>query len=206
MSGICGVFSSRGSLTLTAWVLEAPTGNSGNWQRFFNKGTYAMAQQDPNQIIAIIDPAGWTTAVPAAEASEGKWRFVAVTYGGSDDPNRTTYGIYDDDDVIDVLHSGIVAQEGTGTSGLNVLIGGGQPSAPDPSYNYGGSVDDVRVYNYALTADDIQGLYSAMTSQALCMDIDDPGLEYDFNLDCKVSLEDFASFAAAWLNTQLQGP
>lgn len=59
---------------------------------------------------------------------------------------------------------------------------------------YNGGIDEVRIYNYALTADQVADLY-----------VNDAGPycrwkpTYDINNDCEVTLADFALIAAEWL-------
>ena len=187
-------------LTLTAWLL-GPSG--GDWHRALDKtDSYGFIQHASNSIVAQVSLGGWQNAIPAAEGSEEKWRFVAVSY----DPvtgEQTTYGVYDDDDIIDVLHSSAVpmGQE----SGANPLRIGGR--SPETEYNYQGAIDDVRVYNYPLTPSELQTVFAEVSSAPLCMNLTDETIEpFDFNKDCQVNLEDFAVFAAAWLNSNVVNP
>ena len=197
-------------LTLSAWVLGP---SSGAWKRAVDTNNYGIVQHDSNSISVIVsNTGGWKTVVPSAEGSEDEWRFVAITYEPNElDPSngvRTDYGIYDDDDIIDVLHRTVRAESSPGGSiSQNLSIGGSQLDNPDPLYNYDGAVDDVRVYNYALTEAEIVAVYGALTDAPLCLSLDDPTIApYDYNNDCKVTLEDFAVFVQSWLDSQLVGP
>ncbi len=187
-------------LTLTAWLL-GPSG--GDYHRAVSKtGSYDIWQQNAGWIDAIVGVNGWRNAVTADEANEGKWRFVAITY----DPEtneEVIYGIYDDDDVIDVLHSNTFSSSVPQTTDNHLRIGGRSPNS-NTQYFYEGSIDDVRVYNYALTASDIQAIYAEMTSLPLCMNIENPAIApYDYNKDCQVNLEDFTHFVSSWLECGL---
>ncbi len=62
-----------------------------------------------------------------------------------------------------------------------------------------GAIDDYRFYNYALTADEIAGLYIGQVGGYLC--VSKPAL--DFNDDCIVNLGDLEVFAASWLESGL---
>jgi hypothetical protein len=194
-------------LTLTAWILGP---SSGDWKRPVDTDNYGIVQHDSNSINVIVsDTGGWKTVVPSAEGSEGKWRFVAITYEPNDlDPSngeRVDYGIYDDDDLIDVLHRTVYATGIPGGSiSQNLSIGGSSLDNPETPYNYDGTVDDVRVYNYALTSEQIQAIWAEMTDVPLCLTLDDPAVApYDYNNDCKVTLDDFAVFVQSWLDSQL---
>ncbi|MBN2210803.1 MAG: LamG domain-containing protein [Sedimentisphaerales bacterium] len=66
----------------------------------------------------------------------------------------------------------------TGTYGLDALI------------------DDIRLYNYALSAADVMKVYANVTGIVPC---DNPPAG-DTNGDCNVDLDDFANVAASWLD------
>ena len=64
---------------------------------------------------------------------------------------------------------------------------------------FNGQIDDIRVYNYARSQEEIIDLYYEMLETAVCLTPN----HYDFNDDCIVDVSDFASFAADWLNCGL---
>jgi hypothetical protein len=55
-------------------------------------------------------------------------------------------------------------------------------------------MDDVRVYNYSLTADEAGQLYADIEGN-FCR----TAQTYDYSGDCKVDMADFSIFAAQWL-------
>ncbi|MEN6307139.1 MAG: LamG-like jellyroll fold domain-containing protein [Anaerohalosphaeraceae bacterium] len=63
-----------------------------------------------------------------------------------------------------------------------------------------GQMDEVRVYNYALTPEEIAARYIADADLA-SMCLSKPA--YDYTNDCKVTLDDFALFAGQWLDCGL---
>ena len=188
-------------LTLTAWVL-GPSG--GDWRRPVNKNaSYALTQQANDDINTLIQGGAppWQNAIPANKADV--WRFVALTYD-PETSERVTYGIYDADGPIEVLNSAtLTLDQADIVSGFdNVIIGGA--SATASTFNYPGSVADVRLYNYALDAFDVIAVYHEMLpEEPVCTDPDDPSLQFDFNNDCRVDLADFAMFATEWLNSNV---
>ncbi len=193
-------------LTVTAWIL-------GPSERYsypvYKHGNYAFAQWPEEEILSLIEGGNglWQMMVPLGEGSEGEWRFVAITY----DPiaeEQTAYGIYDDDDILDVLHSEAVATAITPYDDVeNPLYIGGSVFHAAADGIYDGAVDDVRIYNYALTPSQLQGIYASMTGNPLCMDLAEPTLApYDYDNDCQVTLADFVAFAGAWLNTEIVIP
>jgi hypothetical protein len=70
----------------------------------------------------------------------------------------------------------------------------------------GSMLDDPKIYNYALTSDEIAAQFNAVTGNTLCVELAFAGKYYDTNGDCVVDLVDFADFAAAWLATGLSHP
>ncbi|MEN6309547.1 MAG: LamG-like jellyroll fold domain-containing protein [Anaerohalosphaeraceae bacterium] len=65
-----------------------------------------------------------------------------------------------------------------------------------------GWVDEVRVFNYALSPSAVANLYVSLAGGSICAEAP----TYDFTEDCIVNLEDFAVFAAAWMNSSLVTP
>ena len=69
---------------------------------------------------------------------------------------------------------------------------------------FGGAIDNLKVYNYAIAPEDIALEYSDVTGQPGCIYLDFDGSL--FNVDntgssyCQVDLADFAVLAASWLN------
>lgn len=63
---------------------------------------------------------------------------------------------------------------------------------------YNGALDDIQIWNYAKSADDIANLYSD-TAGNFCR----TRPTYDWDSNCKVDLPDFASIAAQWLDCGL---
>ena len=59
-----------------------------------------------------------------------------------------------------------------------------------------GTIDDLKLYNYAITAKNVEVLYANMLGLPIC-EVD---LEGDINGDCAVDLNDLAIMAAQWLN------
>ena len=75
---------------------------------------------------------------------------------------------------------------------------------PDGSAgNYNGLVDDVKIYSYALTREEVADEYQAVIPGAQCIYPDFIGVEYDVNDNCIIDLPDFAAIAEIWLATGL---
>jgi hypothetical protein len=65
---------------------------------------------------------------------------------------------------------------------------------------FNGRIDELKIYNYALTKQEIAEEYYTVTGvESICdMEIYDL-YDWDFNHNCKVDLPDFAEIAAKWL-------
>lgn len=80
-------------------------------------------------------------------------------------------------------------------------IGAGQNESINHDYFFGGAIDDVAIYNYAMDGMEVGRLYHEVSGETVC--VDDIGLEFDWNDNCVVDLEDFAIFAEVWLNCRI---
>ena len=82
------------------------------------------------------------------------------------------------------------------TNTFPVIIGAETSGAFSP---YTGLIDDVRIWNYAIDPVEAALLYTDFNPGAeIC--VDNVGLAYDINGNCKVDLGDIAAFAATWMN------
>ncbi|MEN6306900.1 MAG: LamG-like jellyroll fold domain-containing protein, partial [Anaerohalosphaeraceae bacterium] len=63
-----------------------------------------------------------------------------------------------------------------------------------------GKADDLRIYNYALSADEIIQAYYDVTGKKVC--VDKPAM--DLNNNCVVDMADLAMLAASWLESGLR--
>ena len=61
-----------------------------------------------------------------------------------------------------------------------------------------GKIDDARVYNYALSHEEVVDLYYEMLEIPVCMNPNDPMLRLDANNDCQIDMFDFSQLAADW--------
>jgi hypothetical protein len=80
----------------------------------------------------------------------------------------------------------------------------------DGTNYFSGAIDNLRVYNYEVTAEDIVAEASAITGEPGCIIHDFAGSNLNVNQlgtsYCKVDLADFAEFAANWLNDGFYQP
>ncbi|ARN55757.1 LamG-like jellyroll fold domain-containing protein [Sedimentisphaera salicampi] len=66
-----------------------------------------------------------------------------------------------------------------------------------------GVFDEIKMYNYALTTDEIAQQYYDITGETFCKDPYSDALMYDFDGNCRVDLADFAIFALDWQESNL---
>jgi len=70
----------------------------------------------------------------------------------------------------------------------------------DGSFPFNGALDDFRIYNYSLSAEEVAELWYSVTGEAVCIN---PPDAFDYDEDCDVDLADFAIFAGHWLESGL---
>ncbi len=81
------------------------------------------------------------------------------------------------------------------------LFGAGANESDAHDFFFYGLIDDAQMWNYALDSRQIAHIYTDQTGETVC--VDSEGLQYDYNGNCVIDLEDFATFAATWLNCRL---
>ena len=129
------------NLTLAAWVYSNGTGGSD--AQITGKGTtvYGLTHHTDGKIWFYINNGGnaLTTAL-----STGAWHHVVATF-----ENGTTMKIYMD---------GVYKTQRTSTSASTGT--GGTFTIAGATSDFNGQIDDIRIYNYALTATQVKTLYN----------------------------------------------
>ncbi|MGQ8338409.1 cadherin domain-containing protein [Sunxiuqinia sp. A32] len=141
-------------VTLSAWI--QPTLASGGYQGIIMHGgpnfdSFALYIHTNNQTIGFKTSgtsSSWTSVVAPA-LFDGNWHHLTATYDGSQKI------IYLDNTVLVKANSTGLIESG---AGYNLLIGAGRDETP-PTLIYTGLIDEVRIYNYALTSSEISELY-----------------------------------------------
>ncbi len=178
-------------MTISLWI--RPSSTLG-WSRAldFGNGT--------SSYLFITPDAGWgvmrfairtpsineqlleTSAIPA-----GQWHHVAVTLTGN------TGRLYRDGELVATNTSMTINPIDVGAI-LNYI---GKSQWPDPEFN--GMIDDLKIWNYALTTVDVAKEYLAIQGGSVCNREIYDQQAYDTNGNCIIDLPDFVSFAARWL-------
>ncbi len=179
-------------LTLAAWI----TWNGGaNWQRIldFGNNTSEYLFLSPisgggNLRFAITTGGGGSEQrVETAPMPVEQWVYVAVTLRGD------TARLYVNGELIQT-NTGVTLDPMDIRPTLNYL---GKSQFDDPYFN--GLIDDLKIYNYARTTEQIALDYLAVRGDWICNN--ELTLPYDFDGDCRIGLSDFAIFADTWLQS-----
>jgi hypothetical protein len=185
-------------ITISAWVYSS---GGSNWNRILDFGNdtnnYMFLCVNPGsvnrQVRFAVKVAGNEQSVSsAAEAlPDNTWVHVAATLTG------TTGRIYINGELAGTNTSMTLDPVSYGPS-VNNWIARSQWGAGDGYFN--GMLDDLKIYNYARTTEQIAQDYLGIQGGWVC-NYELYDLPYDFNGDCTVDLADFAIFAAAWLDS-----
>ena len=115
----------------------------------------------------------------------GQWTHVAISYNSA---GATKVYI---DGVDTAFTGGWASLLAAGTAGITI----GTP--PAGSFGFNGLLDNLLIYDYALTQEEVQNV---MLSNSVCVAVDDYFvIVSDLNADCYVDLLDLAIFADEWL-------
>lgn len=142
-------------ITISAWVRPLKKSNAANYSAITAKGgsLYAlMIRQDGIVTFYLQGVANWLTNDGTKDLFDGSWHYVTATYDGN------FQRIY-----VDALLMNSNAITGTITSSsVTTVIGRDTTGAS--TYVFNGSLDDVRIYNRALSAKEITQLYNMGTN------------------------------------------
>ena len=167
-------------ITLAVWVKTNDAGNREH-NPYVMKGdySYALKYRSTNEIEFFIFDGGWRfVRYDAGISFNDVWHHIAGTYDGN------KLKLYIDGGLeATTAHTGSI-----NISAYNVNIG---RNSMIPDRLYGGMIDDVRIYNYALTDDEI--LYLSCTEP----------IKGDIDGNCRVDFRDFALLLSEWLTCNL---
>ncbi|UCG59104.1 MAG: LamG domain-containing protein, partial [Phycisphaerales bacterium] len=136
------------------------------------------------------------TITTAATAQAGVWTHFAATWDRSSD--LILYA-----DGVEIGRTDLTGENFLSNAGVYHLIGG--PGDRDAGRDWDGAIDDVRVYDYALSPDEIETVmdggslgqrYYALTSPANVYDAEPTNSK-------RIDFKDYAQLADMWLDEQL---
>ncbi len=180
--------------TISMWAKWAGQTSPSTWQGLIGKRTVNSAEGMMWQVEVdsnnnnVVYKNGSGDTVTTDTLPTGEWEHLAVVYDGT----TTTF-----------YRKGVSAASGTvsPTAGTEAAMSLGATQIDEQgviSVLFNGNLDDIQIYNYALSNTQIGDIFYAVTGEPVC--IGDYASEFDFNEDCLVNLSDFAAFAAKWLD------
>lgn len=185
-------------ITISAWVYN---GGGSNWNRILDFGNdtnnYMFVCVNPggvnNAVRFAVKVGGTEQTVTTADGSlpVGQWTHVGATLTGS------TARIYINGE-LSVTSTSLTNDPVTYGPSVNNWLGRSQWGIGDGYFN--GKIDQLKIYNYALSTVEVGQDYLADTLNAYVCDRQTYDLgNYDTNGNCLLDLYDFASMAARWL-------
>jgi hypothetical protein len=187
-----------GGLTFNLWAY--PT-HAYSWARFLSFNNSTTTDQASDNIFFcregtsttlhfnVYDNAISTGPVTAAGAiALNVWQMFTVTVDSTGATVLYKNGVPIATGEVDVPNSDPRVNNWIGRSGWTA----------DALYR--GRLDDIRIYNYALTPAEVATLYTNVrTTEYIC--VPDPGnpLAYDFTGDCRVNLDDLEVMVESWV-------
>ena len=190
-----------GQLTFSVWAKWAGQPATPVFQGLVGKRntwlvTDMMWQLEiANNAASLVAFKNVSTTVNSPILPLNEWELVTVTVSG------TTATVY---------RNGVAAASGnftfnTGT-GATLMLGavGQDPALTVPTAPFNGVLDDIRIYNYAMSAVEAAYLYTDTSGESVCMAANNATLQaYDFDKNCKVDIGDLVELARHWLYDQL---
>ncbi len=145
-----------GNFTVSAWVYPLQADNA--WHSIIGRDSYIdnvwiALKENTNDFSVYLEDVIQTSTTGGNLWTNNQWNHIAITYNGS---LVQTYvdGIFKEN--LPGTYSGVI---GSSNVGLNIGDVG--------AYDMNGSIDEVRIYNRALTPTEIAGLYSGTKSRHL---------------------------------------
>ena len=140
------------SFTFSSWIKSTDSDegmivvrDSGN--NTYNEWYFGLNHNNLNGNLSIWDGSNWH-ATSSANVNDGGWHMATITYDGS------VIRMYKDGNLVATTSSVTTNYSSTD----DIYIGGRNPALPR---YFNGVIDDVRVYNRALSASDISELFVA---------------------------------------------
>lgn len=179
-------------ITIACWVYW---NGGGAWQRIFDfgNGTGEYMFLSPNSggdnLRFVVGGEGNEQNVQTATLATGEWTYVTVTLNG--DSGR----IYVNGELAATNQN--FTYNPLQVNMADNYIAYSQFSG-DPYFD--GWIDDLKIYNYARTTEQVAQDYLDVRGAYVCNN-ELEALVYDFNDDCQTTLEDFAMFVSEWLGS-----
>ena len=209
--------------TITAWVyVDTPYPSWASIIKHWNGGItrgmfhFGLSSSTGGKLNLQVDQANQTgiTIEDSEMLPTGQWQFVAATadgeyirvyrMGANEAVSSRTF------EVASHTYDGTLNYTSTKWVGIGckpAAEGSGDDPGADPGAPgfWDGKLDDIRVYNYGLNAEQIADIFGS----SVCIYSKNPvpnWVSMDYNNDCVVSLADFAVLANEWLQGGVYNP
>ena len=193
-----------GGMTVLAWIKTTETG----WGAIASKAAREVDAQigwvleHEGDTVYMTFRGGGSTGVDGSIA-DGQWHLVAGTY----DPETGITSVYASY-VNDLGNAQLVSS----SSGENrnftfaaqpLMIGMETNYDRDGDFNgFLGQIDDVQIYSYPLSTEDIAQMYLGVQSGWICnVEGSAADLAFDLNGNCEIDFGDVELFVVDWLNS-----
>jgi hypothetical protein len=189
-----------GQISVSLWARWSGQTDTASWQGLVSKEVSFAADQMMWQLEIdqannnLVFKNGSNVAVTATPMAIGQWEHIVITFDGA------TGRIY--------RNGSSVASGGFSLSSKTdapMNIGASANATGTYNFIFNGTMDDIRVYNYAMDGYEVATLYTDVVPTAVicitnpAMDLSGPaGVK-----DCKVNFYDFAEIAKQWLQCNL---
>jgi hypothetical protein len=182
--------------TISMWVYSA---GGGNWNRIFDMGNdtdnYTFICVNPGSVnravryeVKIAGTAQNVTS-PAEAMPDNEWTYVTATLSGD------TARIYINGELVGTNEGVTVNPYEMGPTTQNWL-GRSQWGAGDGYFN--GLIDELKIYNYALSTEQIAQDYLDVRGDWICnQELND--LDFDYDNDCEIGIGDLAYIVEEWV-------
>ncbi|MHC4394957.1 MAG: LamG domain-containing protein [Planctomycetota bacterium] len=167
-------------LTIAAWIKVTP-GTLGIWRTIMSKGyesswNLAMgtpqAEDDEIAFSAHRAVDSWSPLVGTVNVRDGQWHHVVGTVDEQDHKKSCLY-------IDGMLQESIQSWQPAFSNDLDILIGD-EPTRTDWDFQWNGMIDDVRIYNEALSEAAIESIYMGYppdTALAVKVEPNDVGID-----------------------------
>jgi hypothetical protein len=146
-------------------------------------------------VAAVVNPNWqWVGSAAGINYSDGQWHLMTTAY----DPSDNSLKYYTDGDwTWEIIVTGLSTPPALSAP---LCIGG-----RDGESSVEGTIDDVRVYSYPLSSQEVATLYTDLKpGESICTSEVDPVFEgIDIDGNCQIDLSDFAVVASKWLDCML---
>lgn len=185
--------------TVSAWV---KTTMSNTWAIVVAKEHVSV--ENPNKgFLLAVSPDGEAVSIlresfndlySGVEVNDDTWHLITGTYDGSTGEGK----VYVDGELTNQVTSPVIP-----TIHTDPLLFGAQ--LPDGTNAYVGVLDDIKVYSYPLSGEEIAEMYTSLNpGEWVCVggigSVDGDVSGPEGTPDCRVDLYDFAVFAQQWLD------